>query len=295
MTVFSDTINFFKSEVPLWGSLVKFSHSIFALPFALSMFLIVAKTHAVTMVQLLWIVAALVSARTAAMGFNRILDRHIDSLNPRTINREIPSSKISCLKAWKLVILSSIIFLFCSWELGNHCLLLSPLVLGFLFFYSYTKRFTKYAHFVLGAALALAPGGVWYALTAEFAFLPLVMMIAVMFWVAGFDIIYSCQDVDFDKSNSLYSFPAVLGTRNSLMLAKLFHLLTFLFLIYFGYLNSLGLYYFTALMIFASLLINQHLLVNAEDLSKADSAFFTRNGAASFIYFLGVFFEYLFN
>lgn len=292
MAVLSQTKSFFKTELPLWGSLVKFSHSIFALPFALSMFFIVARSRPVTIQQLLWILLALVGARTAAMGFNRILDRHIDAVNPRTQMREIPANKLSCFHAWKLVIVSSLVFLLSSYLLGAHCLVLSPLVLGFLFFYSYTKRFTKYAHFVLGAALAMAPGGVWYALTAEFAFLPLVLMFAVMFWVAGFDIIYSCQDADFDRANSLFSFPAVLGVKNSLRLSRLLHLGTFGLLIFFGYLNSFGLYYYSSLLLFGLLLWNQHMIVKPSDLSKADAAFFTRNGAASFIFFLGVFAEY---
>ncbi len=294
MSVTSSKISSLKSEIPLWADLVKFSHSIFALPFALSMFIVVAGYKSVTVLQFIWIVLSLVSARTAAMGFNRILDRHIDALNPRTMNREIPSNKISCFKAWQLVIISSSLFFLSSGLLGMHCLILSPLVLGFLFFYSYTKRFTKYAHFVLGIALAMAPGGVWYALTAEFAFMPIIMMLAVMFWVAGFDIIYSCQDADFDKSNSLYSFPAVFGLSRALIFARIFHLLTIALLIYFGILNSYGTFYFFGLLIFGSLLIYQHTIISPDDLRRVDAAFFTNNGLASFIYFCSVFLEFLF-
>ncbi len=292
MSAVSSKFASLKTDIPLWGSLVKFSHSVFALPFALSMFVVTATKYPVTIYHFAWIIIALISARTAAMGFNRILDRHLDALNPRTVSREIPSNKISCFRAWKLVLFSSLCFFLSSWMLGMHCLILSPLVIGFLFFYSYTKRFTKYSHFVLGAALAMAPGGVWYAITAEFAFLPIVMMAAVMFWVAGFDIIYSCQDADFDKSNSLFSFPAMLGVRNALSAARIFHLISIFFLVYFGYLNTFGIYYFSGLIIFALLLASQHLLVKHNDLSKINMAFFTNNGLASFIFFIGTLTEY---
>lgn len=276
----------------VWADLIKFSHSIFALPFALSMFIVVAIDSTVTLKQLCWIIVALVSARTAAMGFNRLLDRHIDAANPRTAGREVPASKVSLGGVVNLIIISTAVFLLSAWQLGRHCLLLAVPVIGFLFFYSYTKRFTSYSHLVLGAALALAPGGVWYALTAEFAFLPVIMMAAVMFWVAGFDIIYSCQDLDFDRARSLYSIPALVGADRALQISKLFHLVSLALLVYFGITAEYGTLYFSGVLIFGFFLFSQHRMISAADLSRADAAFFTRNAAASFVYFLGMLGEY---
>ena len=272
----------------VFANLVKFSHSIFALPFALSMFIVVSNEYSTNYMQFFWILAALVSARTAAMAFNRLLDRHIDAKNPRTAARELPRKAVSVYGVQKLIIISSLVFFLSSLQLGMHCLYLSPLVLAFLFFYSYTKRFTKFSHLILGAALAMAPGGVWYALTAELAWLPVIMMTAVLFWVAGFDIIYSCQDKDFDKANSLFSMPATLGVQRALKLARIFHIFTALLLFYFGFVLNYGAIYFISVSIFSLLLLNQHFIVQPHDLSKADSAFFTRNAAAGFIYFLGI-------
>jgi 4-hydroxybenzoate polyprenyltransferase len=275
-------------EIAVWGRLVKFSHSVFALPFALSMFVIVARDRAVTFAQLGWILAALVSARTAAMAFNRLADRGIDALNPRTSARELPAGVVSPASVKLLVAAASALFLASAAMLGRHCLVLAPLVLGWLFFYSWTKRFTRCAHLVLGAALALAPGGVWYALTGEFAVLPLYMMAGVALWVAGFDVLYSCQDVEFDSEHRLHSIPAKLGVSRALWLARVMHAAAFILLGIFGYAAGAGIIYFVGLGFFGGLIASQHRLVRADDLSRVDAAFFTRNGLASVVYFAAV-------
>lgn len=268
------------------GSLVKFSHTIFALPFALSMFIIVSKDHGVRFDQLVWILLCLVSARTAAMGWNRYLDRSIDAKNPRTQTRELPTGKISSLSVLFLVSFSAALFFFGSYLLGTHCLVLAPLVLGLLFFYSWTKRFTSLAHVVLGLALALAPGGVWYALTAEISYKPVLMMLAVLFWVAGFDILYSCQDSEFDRQEGLHSIPAKLGVENAFLLSRLSHMLSIIFLYFTGVAFELGVFYFLGVGIFCIFLFAQHAMLRVDDLSKIDAAFFNRNAQASFLYFI---------
>jgi 4-hydroxybenzoate polyprenyltransferase len=275
-------------ELAVWGRLVKFSHTIFALPFALSMFVIVARWRPVTFAQLGWILLSLAGARTAAMAFNRLIDRRIDAQNPRTKSRELPAGVVSTTSVAVLVAASSGVFLASASMLGTHCLVLAPFVLAWLLFYSWTKRFTRYAHLVLGLSLALAPGGVWYALTAEFAVLPLSMMGGVALWVAGFDIIYSCQDVEFDAANGLHSIPARVGVKRALLIARMLHAAAFVLLGVFGWYAGLGLAYFIGLGAFGGIIAGQHYLVSAEDLSRVDAAFFTRNGIASVAYFVAV-------
>lgn len=275
-------------EILVWGRLVKFSHSIFALPFALSMFVIVARVHPVTFAQLGWILLALVSARTAAMAFNRLADRRIDALNPRTKTRELPAGVVSPASVAALVVIASAAFIAAAAMLGFHCLVMAPLVLAWLFFYSWTKRFTRYAHLVLGASLALAPGGVWYALTGTFAVLPLYMMAGVALWVAGFDVLYSCQDVEFDADQRLHSIPSRIGVARALLVARLMHLAAFVMLALFGLVADLSVLYFVGLGLFGGIIAGQHGLVSATDLSRVDAAFFTRNGIASVVYFAAV-------
>ena len=270
-----------------WARLVKFSHTIFALPFALAMLVVVSRTYPISLVQVGLLMVCLVAARTAAMAFNRILDRRIDALNPRTAQRELPSGKVSLASAYSLLLVASIAFLLGSWGLGVHCLVLAPPVLGVLFFYSWTKRFTSGAHLVLGLALALAPGGVWYALTAEFAWLPVWMMLGVLLWVAGFDIIYSCQDAEFDRHQKLYSIPARLGVPAALKLAALLHIISALCFLWFWSAANLGSAALLGTAVFIAIVLSQHRLVRADDLSRVNEAFFTRNGFASVIYLIG--------
>lgn len=275
-------------RIVLWGRVVKFSHTIFAMPFALSMLLIAARDYPLSVAQLAWIVAALVTARTAAMSFNRLVDAEIDERNPRTCSREIPSGQVSRASVLLLLLFSSALFLLSAAMLGTHCLALAPLVLGTMFFYSLTKRFTQYSHFVLGLSLALAPGGVWYALSAEIAWLPVPLMIGILLWVSGFDVLYSCQDTEFDRQHGLRSLPARYGNAAAFRAAKILHALCVPAFAVFGLLAGLGVSYWIGLAAFAIVLASQYRLISADDLSKIDAAFFNRNGLASVLILLAV-------
>lgn len=277
-----------RDTVVRWGSLVRFSHTIFAAPFALSMAAVCARSVPVSPLQLLWVVVALVTARTAAMAFNRLVDRAIDAKNPRTAGRELPAGILSVSSVRLLLLLSMLGFLLSSYLVGAHCLPLAPLVLAVLCGYSLTKRFTRCSHLVLGVALALAPGGVWFALTAQWSPVPLPLMAAVMVWVAGFDILYSCQDADFDREQGLFSLPSRIGVARAMGWARAFHVAAVVLLILFGAEVQLGMLYFVGVALFAALLFSQHLLVAPDDLSRIDAAFFTRNGCASLVFFLFV-------
>jgi 4-hydroxybenzoate polyprenyltransferase len=252
------------------------------------MVLVVARHNPITWQQIVAILFAVVSARTAAMGFNRIIDRHIDAKNPRTAMRELPRGALTLGQAWTMTIAASLVFLASSALLRFECLLLAPLVLALLFFYSAMKRFAHGAHLVLGLALACAPGGVWFALTGTVAWLPVLMMAGVLFWVAGFDILYSCQDHDFDKKEGLYSIPAQIGIAPAFWVARIFHLVAVVFLWWFGIAADLKAAYFCGIALFAGLLLSQHLIISPRDLSRIDAAFFTRNGLGSIVYFAGV-------
>lgn len=271
-----------------WGSLVKFSHSVFALPFALSMLVVIARQRTVSAWQFVWLIIAIVTARTAAMAFNRWLDAPIDALNPRTKNREIPRGVVSPRGALILIFVTSVLFLISAASLGWHCFVLAPLVLCILFAYSATKRFTAAAHVVLGLGLSLAPGGVWYALTATWSLQPVILMVGVLCWVAGFDILYSCQDEEFDRSHGLCSIPAWLGIGSAFVVAQTLHFACVGFLLWWGIEMGLGGAFYLGSGVFALLLVSQYRLVSPTDLSRIDAAFFNRNGAASVTYLLGV-------
>ncbi len=271
----------FFDTIKNWAELVKFSHTIFALPFALGAAVVVSRSVSVTLGALCWILLAMVGARTAAMTFNRLLDAAIDAKNPRTRNREIPAGKVSRTSGYILLAVSSVLFFVASAGLGLHCLVFAPAVLAFLFFYSWTKRFTSSAHLVLGVALALAPGGVWYALTARVSSVPFWLMCAVALWVCGFDILYSCQDREFDRAQELHSVPVRCGVAGAFLIAKVCHGLAVVLLVFFGLAAALGPWYFVGVGLFAFLLLSQYWIVSAEDFSRVDQTFFTRNGWAS--------------
>lgn len=275
-------------EILTWGSLVKFSHSIFALPFALSMLVIVWKEAPVSEWQLFYILGAVVSARTAAMAFNRLLDREIDARNPRTLNRELPRGAVGVGSVIRLLVISSFIFLIFSYLLGSHCAILAPMVLALLLFYSWSKRFTRLSHLILGLSLGCAPGGVWYALKGTVAFEPILLMLGVTLWVAGFDILYACQDEAFDRAQGLHSIPASVGVEGALRISLLLHLLALVAFGGFALSVGLGPVFYIVFIIFAYALIGQHRLVSARDLSRINAAFFTRNGLASVIFLLAV-------
>ena len=275
------------SSIKNYLSLIKFSHTIFAMPFALiGFFLGISHTNG----SLNWklfglVILCMIFARSAAMAFNRYIDREIDKANPRTkIVREIPNGSIKAKSALNFVIINCLMFILASWFINQLCFYLSPIALGVILGYSYTKRFTALCHLILGLGLALAPIGAYLAVTAEFALLPLFFSTAVLFWVGGFDIIYSLQDESFDKTQKLHSIPVSMGKKQALILAKVFHLITFFALLYPATAYDFEKFYWIGLSIFSALLVYQHNLVKHDDLSKINLAFFTTNGVASILF-----------
>ena len=269
-------------------SLIKFSHSIFAMPFALIGFFLATKSNEFEWMTLLYVVLCMIFARSAAMAFNRYIDRDIDAANLRTAQvREIPNGSIKANSALIFVIINCLLFISTTYLINSLCLALSPIALLVILGYSYTKRFTALCHLVLGLGLALAPIGAYLAVTGVFDIVPLLFSAAVLFWVSGFDIIYSLQDQEFDKEQKLHSIPVLIGTKNALNLSNLLHFLTFSALSIAGSLGDFSLYYWIGFWIFTSLLVYQHILVKHNDLSKINLAFFTTNGIASVIF--GVF------
>lgn len=269
-------------------SLVKFSHTIFALPFACIGF-----TLAVSYEQqsfrwyfLLLMLLCMIFARSAAMAFNRYLDRRYDALNPRTRQREIPAGVIQPRQALVFTVLNSILFVTTTWFINPLCFYLSPVALFVILFYSYTKRFTALCHLVLGAGLALAPIGAYLVVTGYFSILPLLFSFAVFCWVSGFDIIYALQDEEFDKEHRLHSIPATFGKKNALMVSNVLHFFSALFVIAAGLFGQFHILYWLGAACFIGLLIYQHILVKPDDLSKVNMAFANTNGAASIIFAL---------
>lgn len=265
-------------------SLVKFSHTIFAMPFAIFGFFLAINTNHLDFdyLKLLYIVLCMVFARNAAMGFNRYLDRHIDSINPRTQSRDIPAGKVSARNAFLFVLINALLFISITWYINLLCFFLSPVALIVILGYSFTKRFTALCHFVLGLGLALAPTGAYIAVTGSFnSITPILLSFAVLFWTAGFDIIYALQDVNFDKSQKLKSIPEMLGINAAMMLSRFLHFLSIGFIVLVGFSFNAQMWYWIASLIFTLLLLNQHRLVKPNDLSKINLAFFTMNGIAS--------------
>ena len=266
-------------------SFIKFSHTIFAMPFALIGFFLATKSNEFEWILLLYVVLCMIFARSAAMAFNRYIDRDIDMANSRTSQiREIPNGSIKANSALIFVIINSLLFVTTTYLINSLCLALSPVALLVIIGYSYTKRFTALCHLVLGLGLALAPIGAYLAVSGNFDVVPLLFSAAVLFWVSGFDIIYSLQDQEFDKEQKLHSIPVLIGTKNALNLSKILHFLTFSSLSIAGSFSDFSLYYWIGFGIFTALLIYQHLLVKHNDLSKINLAFFTTNGIASVIF-----------
>ncbi len=273
-------------------SLVKFSHTIFAMPFALIGFFLALKTNnkevftRENLFLLLPVILDMIFARNAAMGFNRWLDRNIDKKNPRTAVREIPAGKIKSKYALWFVIINAVLFLITTYFINRLVFLLAPVALAVVLGYSYTKRFTWLCHFILGIGLSLAPVGSYLAVTGTFSLLPVLFSLTVLFWTAGFDIIYALQDEEFDKENNLKSIPTILGKRNALRLSSLSHLITVVFIIFAGIKGAefLGIWYWAGALFFSSSLVYQHLIVKPDDLSKVNLAFFTTNGIASIFF-----------
>ncbi len=278
-----------KKRLLTFGRMIKFSHTIFALPFAFSAIILAHEQKPVTLSGLFWVIIAMIGARSAAMGFNRIVDAKYDAKNPRTAEREIPSGKITKGYAIVFVFLFSFIFILSAAMLGETCFSLSIPVLLILFFYSYAKRFTWLCHLYLGFAISLAPLGAWIAITGDFSFRICLLSLGLMTYIAGFDILYACQDIEFDIKTGLFSIPAHLGIEKALYIAKIFHIVSFFFflLIYIAF--PLGVTYLSTVFFIALLFIIEHKLINQNDLSKINIAFFHMNSIISVILFLGIF------
>ena len=271
------------------ANLVRLPHTVFALPFALVGVVLASYVTPITASDVVWVVVAFTAARFAAMGFNRIADREIDARNPRTRSREIPSGAMSVREASVAVTIASIVFMIAAWQLNLLCLILAPLALGWVFFYSYTKRFTRWSHLVLGVGLSIAPVGGYLAITGHWSnpwWMLIALAIAVATWVGGFDILYALQDVSFDRENGLYSVPAAFGEANALGIARLLHITTVAALAIAGFGAGAGLVYFAGVIVAALLLLYEHSLVKSDDFSRLDAAFFTMNGVISIV-FLG--------
>ena len=297
-------------------SLIKFSHTIFAMPFALIGFFIPgsllleeyfsttgvfqcfrsAKTGAITfgietpltfaglVIRLGFVVLCMVFARSAAMAFNRYLDRKFDALNPRTAIREIPKGIITPKNALTFTIVCSVLFIVCTYFINRLCFFLSPVALAVVLGYSYTKRFTPLCHLILGLGLALAPIGAYLAVTGEFHWLPIMFSLAVLFWVSGFDIIYALQDEEFDKQHQLYSIPAWLGKEKALRVSEVLHLLSAGCVVTAGKFGGFGWLYWIGVLVFIGMLVYQHSIVKPNDLKKVNIAFMTANGIASVVF-----------
>lgn len=276
------------SQIQTYGRLIKFSHTIFALPFALAAVLLAHRQHPVTWTALFWIVLAMAGARSAAMGFNRLADYEYDKKNPRTANRPHTTGEISKRSLFFFILLSSAVLILSAAMLGRLCLILSAPVLIVLFFYSFTKRFTAYSHLFLGFAIGLAPLGAWIAITGTLDPRILLLTAALMTYIAGFDILYACQDVDFDRQAKLFSIPACWGVGSALRVSSLLHVFTFvsLLLIYFAF--DLGLIYLVFLCAISFLLVLEHRLVRPHSLDNINIAFFHVNSAISVLLFLAV-------
>ncbi len=302
-------------------SLVKFSHTVFAMPFALIGFALAVRhdTPVALILQnpfefhvngqvihglnpalkfylkiFILVIICMITARSAAMAFNRYLDRSFDAKNPRTALREIPRGIISSHHALRFVIVNCILFILSTFFINKICFYLSPVALFVILFYSYTKRFTPLCHLVLGLGLSLAPIGAYLAVNGTFAWLPLLFSFAVIFWVSGFDIIYALQDEDFDKENKLFSIPSVAGKKNALGISSLLHVLSAICVIFAGWYGGFGWLYWIGTAVFTGVLFYQHTLVKPNDLSKVTLGFMTVNGIASFVFSIFVISDIIF-
>jgi 4-hydroxybenzoate polyprenyltransferase len=278
------------------ANLVRLPHTIFALPFALVGVVLASHVAPITIANVLLVVVAFTSARFAAMGFNRVVDREIDARNPRTQSREIPSGAMTVLEASVAVVIASIVFLIAAWQLNPLCLALAPFALGWVLFYSYTQRFTRWSHLVLGIGLSIAPVGGYLAITGHWSdpwWMLIALAIAVATWVGGFDILYALQDVSFDRENGLYSVPAAYGEGGALRIARVLHLTTIAALAIAGIGANAGAVYFAGVLVAGLLLLYEHSLVKSDDFTRLDAAFFTMNGVISIVFFGFVFTERL--
>ncbi len=265
--------------------MIKWEHSVFVLPFALSGAMLAANGWPSARC-VLWIVVAMVSARSAAMAFNRLADATIDAANPRTSSRALPAGLLTPNFVAAFVVVSCAIFVFAAAQLNRLTLILSPVALGIVLAYSYTKRFTRWSHVVLGIAMGIAPSAAWIAVRGSLDPRIILLTGAVAFWGAGFDVLYACQDYDFDRQSGLYSVPKHFGIARSLWIARAFHLIMLILLGALVWVFGLGIISLLGVFVVASLLIYEHSLVSAHDLSKLNAAFFTMNGIIAVVFFL---------
>lgn len=267
-------------------SLVKFSHTVFAMPFAFIGFAlgVSENEYSFSPRMLLLIILCMIFARNAAMGFNRFADRHFDAMNPRTSSREIPTGKIGTRQAVAFVIINAVLFIITTFFINNLAFALSPVALIVILGYSLTKRITALCHFVLGLGLSLAPVGAYISVTGKFSLLPVIYSLIVLTWSSGFDIIYALQDDTFDRENRLHSVPSSAGRKKAIIVSVIVHLVTFLLVITAGWAGNGQIFYWIGAGLFSSLLIYQHIIVKPGDLSKVNIAFGTTNGIASIIF-----------
>lgn len=267
-------------------SLVKFSHTIFAMPFALIGFSLAVNNSKIPFPLKLFvlILVCMVTARNSAMAFNRYIDKKFDAANPRTAVREIPSGIIKPENALFFILLNVVLFITATWFINPLCFYLSPVALAVILGYSLTKRFTALCHIVLGIGLALAPIGAYIAVTGRFELLPLLFSFIVLSWVSGFDIIYALQDEEFDRSQNLHSIPVLLGKKGALRLSEFLHLASFFLIIAAGWYGNFNYLYWTGAIFFGGLLVYQHSIVKPNDLSRVNLAFFTTNGIGSVVF-----------
>jgi len=272
-------------KLKIFFEMIKIEHTLFALPFAYIGALLVDR-QVPSAHDLVWITLAMVGARTAAMSLNRIIDRHIDTRNPRTAGRAIPRGMLSVVEVWVYALVSLGLLLVSAYNLSQLAFKLFPVALAVLFIYPYTKRFTWLCHLILGLALGLAPLGAWVAIAGRFDLAPLLLAVGVMFWVAGFDIIYACDDFDFDRAEGVHSIPARFGIRPGLKISSAFHMAAIGLFLGVGLVVHLGVLYFTGMLLAAVLLFYQHRVISPEDLSRSGMAFFNLNAGLSISTFI---------
>jgi 4-hydroxybenzoate polyprenyltransferase len=273
------------SRIRTYLSFIRFSHSVFALPFALAGALLAARQVPLTWAKVGWILVAMVGARSAAMGFNRLVDRHFDALNPRTANREIPRGAMSSTEAAAFVAIASAIFVFSAWQLSTICFILSPVALAIVFWYSLAKRFTTWTQLFLGLAMAVAPVGGWLAVGGRGGLEPWLLAAAIGTWVGGFDVLYACQDIEFDRAHGLRSIPVRFGVPAALAISRAMHVITIVCLLALAWATPLSTLYFAGVGVVALLLVYEQSLVAADDLSQVKRAF-DLNGYVGILYLL---------